>query len=91
MAIQATPPTPRTVAPGSYCDALLLVAGVVTQQPGAAVMISASVTATAVALTLWSGAAVTVNPPVGDTIYPFEVTEYVVSSGTVTAAYNLFK
>lgn len=83
--------TPRTVAPGSYCDCLQLNAGAVTQAPGAAIMITASVTATAVALTLWSGNSITVNPPVGDTIYPFEVTKYVVSSGTVTAAYNLFK
>lgn len=83
--------TPRTVAPGSYCDSLLLNAGAVTQQPGAAIMISVSVSAAAVALTLWSGNVINVNPPVGDTIYPFEVTKYVVSSGTVTAAYNLFK
>lgn len=83
--------TPRSVAPGSYCDALLLSAGVVTQQPGAAIMITASVTATVAALTLWSGNTITVNPPIGDTIYPFEVVEYVTSAGTITAAYNLFK
>jgi hypothetical protein len=91
MALPATPPTPRSFDKETYCDALLLSAGQVTQTPGSAILITASVTATAVALTLQSGNPITVNPPVGDTIYPLQVTKYAVSSGTVTAAYNLFK
>ena len=68
---------------------LVLNDGTATARVGRAVMLSASAAST-VTLTLFSGATIDVNPQVGDNIYPFAVTEYVVNSGTISAAYNLF-
>lgn len=52
-------------------------------------MITVSGTGTVV-LTLWSGANITVNPQVGDSIYPFEVTDYSVGTASGVVCYNLF-
>lgn len=82
--------TPQNPWPGQIRDALALNDGVVTQRPGSRIQISASVTATAVTLTLYSGNTIVVNPAVGDNIYPYEVIKAVVTSGTVTGMYNLF-
>lgn len=78
----------RTWWQGQVCDAVLLSNGVPTQRPGAAIMISASGAGT-VTLTLQAGSTIVVNPAVGDSIFPFQVTQYRVGTATVTAAYNL--
>lgn len=89
MALPATPPTPRSVAQGQICDCALLTAGATTQAPGAAIMITVTGTGTVI-LTLWSGNSITVNPQVGDSIYPFQVKSYTVGTATGVTCYNLF-
>jgi hypothetical protein len=74
---------------GQIRDALAMTSGVVTQRPGAAFMLTVSVSGT-VTLTLLSGATVVITPGVGDTIVPFQVTQFVTGTATVTAAYNLY-
>lgn len=74
---------------GQVCDAVPLTNGVETQQVGAAIMITASVTGT-VTLELMSGKSIVVNPAVGDNFYPFQVTKATAGTATVTAYYNLF-
>ena len=74
---------------GQVCDAALLADGVQTQRPGAAIQITASVTGT-VTLTLLSGATIVVNPPVGDSVYPYQVIMAKAGTATITAYYNLF-
>jgi hypothetical protein len=74
---------------GQVCDAALLANGVPTQRPGAAIQITASVAGTVI-LTLVSGATIVVNPPVGDSIYPYQVVMAAAGTATVTAYYNLF-
>lgn len=80
---------PRSVSPGTVCDCALMSAGVATQTPGSAIQVTASVTGTVV-LTLWSGATITVNPQVGDSIYPYQVKSYTAGTATVTACYSLY-
>lgn len=52
------------------------------------ILITASVAGT-VTLTMANGSTVVVNPQVGDNIYPFQVTKAHVTSGTISAMYNL--
>lgn len=73
---------------GQVADAVLLSNGVPTQRPGAAILITASVAGT-VTLTLTAGSTIVVNPVIGDSIFPFQVTQYSAGTATVTAAYNL--
>lgn len=82
-------PTPRSVAPGQICDAVLLANGVDTQQPGAAIQVTVTGTGTVI-LTLWSGFQLTINPQVGDSIYPYQVKRYTVGTASGVTCYNLF-
>jgi len=59
-----------------------------TYPAGTAIMITASGGGT-VGLKLSSGNSITVNPVVGDNIYPFAVVEWTTGTATVTTAYNL--
>lgn len=79
----------RTWWLGQICDALLLSDGVVTQRPGAAIQISATVAGT-VTLTLLNGVTIVVNPQVGDNLYPYQVVMATAGTATVSAYYNLF-
>ena len=74
---------------GQVWDSEQLSDGVTTQRPGAAIQISASVAGT-VTLTLLSGSTIVVNVGVGDSIYPYQVTQAKAGTATVTAYYNLF-
>ena len=74
---------------GQICDALALTENTLTQQPGAAIQISASGAGT-VTLTLNSGNTIVVNVAVGDNIYPYQVIKATVGTATITAYYNLF-
>lgn len=79
----------RTWWPGQIAGALLLTENTVTQRPGAAIQITASV-AGSVTLTLNDGTTIVVNPQVGDNIYPYQVLKATVGTATITAYYNLF-
>lgn len=83
---------PKQIAqswPNQYEDAVLLTSGVVCPRgAGSGLLITATVTGT-VNLTLLGGAVIPVNYPLGSTVYPFQVTLAVVSSGTITSMYNL--
>lgn len=74
---------------GQVCAAVLLADGVVTQQPGAAIQITASVAGTVTLTLAADGSTIVVNPAVGDSIYPYQVTKAVAGTATVTAYYNL--
>lgn len=74
---------------GQVCGAVPLADNVVTQQPGAAILITTSVTGTVTLTLAGDGSTIVVNPPVGDAIYPFQVTKAVAGTATVTAYYNL--
>lgn len=74
---------------GQICDAVLLLDGVATQRPGAAIQITASVAGT-VTLTLNTGSTIVVNPLVGDNLYPYQVVKAAAGTATITAYYNLF-
>lgn len=74
---------------GQICDALQLTENTATQQPGAAIQISASGAGT-VTLTLNSGNTIVVNVAVGDNIYPYQVIKATVGTATITSYYNLF-
>lgn len=82
-------PTPRTNWPGQICDCLQLSNDTLTQQPGAAIQITASVAGT-VTLLLWHGRTIVVNPQVGDNIYPYQVVKATSGTATISAYYNLF-
>lgn len=74
---------------GQICDAVQLSEDTITQRPGAAIQITATV-AGSVTLTLNTGSTIVVNPQVGDNIYPYQVTKATVGTATITAYYNLF-
>lgn len=82
-------PTPRSLWPGSTCDAALMANAVETQRPGAAIQITVTGTGT-VTLVLWSGATIVVNPQVGDSIYPYQVKKYTAGTATGVVCYSLF-
>lgn len=79
---------PRTVWNGQIVDAVPLSSGVATQQPGAAIQITASV-AGEVTLELYSGNEIIVTVAVGDNIYPYQVVKATVGTATITRYYNL--
>lgn len=74
---------------GQVCAAVPLANNVPTQQPGAAILITASVAGTVTLTLAGDGSTIVVNPSVGDSIYPFQVTKAVAGTATVTAYYNL--
>lgn len=80
---------PRTQWPGQISDCLLLTSDTTTQRPGAAIQITVSGVGT-VTLTLWGGHTIVVNPQVGDSIYPYQVTKYTTGTAQGVVCYNLF-
>lgn len=73
---------------GQICDCVKLTENTTTQQPGAAIQISATGAGTVI-LTLLSGATITVNVQVGDSIYPYQVTKATAGTATGLTYYNL--
>ena len=86
----SVPPTPRTVAPGQICDCFLMSNATPTQRPGSAIQITVTTSGT-ITLTLWSGNTIVVNPQVGDSIYPYEVTMYTTGTAQGVVCYNLYQ
>jgi hypothetical protein len=80
--------TPHSLDTTTFSDAAALTSGTVTQRVGSAILISTTAAAN-VTLTLWNGGTVIVTPA-QDTIYPLQVSNAVVNSGTVHL-YNLYR
>lgn len=80
---------PRSLYPGQVWDALAMVENTASARVGSAIQITASVAGT-VTLLLQSGNPIIVTVPVGDSIYPYQVTKATVGTATVTRYYQLF-